>query len=385
MRKAERVEKEKSEKDKGIKPVQGSMILDNPSVRTPGQRPAVIIPKIFLHSIANKLYPPLNWFTNDRLEYAQHCLHDLHSKLIHPKVTPSNPSLEKTLVFDMTKMYTLWGSDETHACLTPLKWQEASANMHVALVLLLEHLLPAEQLIHFTYAGEFEKHRSFFIGYKSFEENYAEWYTFKCEARHDILQKTLFNAEYYIGQVNGRLHAKEAALSCLSPPSSPMKHHSESDLSSPSKVAQGTNDSPSSFKHESTPARAPRTPGSSSSATCITCCGPHKLRDHPLGTTSFADSKPCFLVWREGELWVTCPSGSGRNVKICIDFNLPGGCRHPHDLSRTVKPVQPRSKQREIDRKSIVGIDRCRSIDDLGWTFEVTGLGEAISNTLNTL
>ncbi|KAE9388137.1 hypothetical protein BT96DRAFT_443223 [Gymnopus androsaceus JB14] len=50
-----------------------------------------------------------------------------------------------------------------------------------------------------------------------------------------------------------------------------------------------------------------------------------------------------------------------------------------------VKPVQPRSKQREIDRKLIMGIDQCQLIDDLGWTFEVTGLGEAISNTLNTL
>jgi len=53
--------------------------------------------------------------------------------------------------------------------------------------------------------------------------------------------------------------------------------------------------------------------------------------------------------------------------------------------SGPVKPVQPGSERREIDRKSIVGIDRCRSIDDPGWTFEVTGLGEAISNTLNTL
>ncbi|KAE9398925.1 hypothetical protein BT96DRAFT_976204 [Gymnopus androsaceus JB14] len=157
-----KTEKEKTVKEKGSKPIQGSMVLDNPTARIPGQRPTVTIPSIFLRAIAHKFYPPLNWFTDDRLEFAQHRLHELHTKLIRPEPTVDYPSPEKILVFDTAKMITLWGSDETYSCLSPLKWQEATTNLLAALVTLSESLLTEEMLIRFSFSGEFEKHRKLF-------------------------------------------------------------------------------------------------------------------------------------------------------------------------------------------------------------------------------
>lgn len=331
-----KAEKEKSAKDKSSKPIQGSMIMDKPLARVPGRRPAVVVPNIFLHAIANKLYPPLNWFTNDRLEFTQHRLHELHTKLIRPEASVDNPSPDKILVFDMTRMITLWGSDESSLCLSPLKWQEASTNLLSALSTLSESLSPVEMLTRFTFAGEFAKHHSFFIDYGSFEEHYNLWYAFEREARHDIFQGTLFDNSYYVQQVDGRLRANVAVLSALSPPSSPTKRPSDTDLCSNSKVARSSNDSPGSVKLEapSTP-RALRSPGSSFAATCISCAAPHKLREHPLGVTTFSDGKVLFSNFRDNDLWSTKPFGSFKAAqKICIDYNLPRGCKRDHDPSR---------------------------------------------------
>ncbi|KAF9056936.1 hypothetical protein BDP27DRAFT_1511087 [Rhodocollybia butyracea] len=243
-------EKEKSAKDKGPvgKPLHGSMVLMNPSSRIPGQQPAVVLPDIILHSISNKLYPPLNWFTDDHLEFIQHWLHELHTKLTRPIATTDNPSPEKILVFNMAKMITIWGSDESYSCLSPLKWQQASKNLLAALSILSDTLSPQDALTCYTFAGEFGKHRSFFINYRSFEENYTTWYEFERESCHDILKGTLFDRNYYVQQVDGHLLTKAAsAVSLLSPPSSPSKRPSDSDLCTSSKVARGSNDTASTW------------------------------------------------------------------------------------------------------------------------------------------
>ncbi|KAJ7719289.1 hypothetical protein B0H16DRAFT_1475031 [Mycena metata] len=189
---------DKGEKPK-TRPLLGSMVLANPTQRIPGQQ-----------------------------------------------ASPSKdfPNPDKVLTFDMAKMLQHWSSDEDYSCLSPLKWQESALNLESALVLLCGALSndPAAPA---TFAGEFRKHRLFFVNYAKFEENFRIWYAFEREARHDILKGILFDGDYYARQVDGRLHAK-AAMELYSPS---RRQERESDPRPP-KVPRLTNDSPSSSRED---------------------------------------------------------------------------------------------------------------------------------------
>ncbi|KAJ7814658.1 hypothetical protein B0H13DRAFT_2381596 [Mycena leptocephala] len=156
-KKSERTEADKNEKTKGC-PLKGAMVLSHPIVRVAGQREAVKI---------------------------NHQLHDLYTKFLRPEPTLDIASPDWVLVFDMQKMTqdVEWGSDELSSCLSPLKWQQAAANMEIALTTLSEEItVVAGVTSKPTFVSEFKKHR-LFINYDKFEENYADWYPFEREAR----------------------------------------------------------------------------------------------------------------------------------------------------------------------------------------------------------
>ncbi|KAE9385073.1 hypothetical protein BT96DRAFT_1093186 [Gymnopus androsaceus JB14] len=158
---AEKPNKEKVGKEKAGKSIQDSMVMENPTVHIPGQQPDVVIAKVVLHSIFNKLYLPINWFTNVCLKHIQHHMHELHTKLIHPESLVEVPKPDKVMVFNMSKMITLWGLDELYTCLSPVKWKQATKNLLAALLLLSESLSPAKLLTRHTFAEEFRKHQKF--------------------------------------------------------------------------------------------------------------------------------------------------------------------------------------------------------------------------------
>ncbi|KAJ7151000.1 hypothetical protein C8R46DRAFT_1043219 [Mycena filopes] len=232
---------EKADKPK-TRPLLGSMVLTNPTTRVPGQQASVTIPETVLYSIQNKLYVPLNWFTNDRLEKVQHSLHELHTKLIRPEPSKEFPNPDKVLTLDMAKMTQLWGSDDDHTCLTPLKWQESALNLEEALILLCG-ALSTDPVAAATFAGEFRKHRLFFVNGAKFEETYRIWYSFEREARHDILRGILFDGDYYARQVDGRIHAKAAAELY-----SPSRRQDRESDSRPSKVPRSSQAARASFR-----------------------------------------------------------------------------------------------------------------------------------------
>ncbi|KAJ6628604.1 hypothetical protein B0H10DRAFT_1940432 [Mycena sp. CBHHK59/15] len=203
-KRTERVEADKVEKEKTkARPLQGTMVLSNPITRVPGRATAVTVPNVVLHSMLHKLYVPLHWFTDERLQFIQHRLHDLHTKPFRPELSTDISNSDRVYIFDLQKMIPLvgWGSDEIVSCLSPLKWQQAATNMEAALTTLSETAL--DDPTKATFATEFGKHRRFFMSYPKFEENYPDWYAFEREARHEILQGFLFDAEYYARQVDG--------------------------------------------------------------------------------------------------------------------------------------------------------------------------------------
>ncbi|KAJ7488006.1 hypothetical protein FB451DRAFT_1390965 [Mycena latifolia] len=212
-KKSERTEADKSDKAKA-RPIKGSMVLSNPIRRVPGQRPLVSIPQIVLYSILHKLYVPLHWFSDQRLQIIEHRLHDIPTKLFLPEPTPDTPAPVKIMVLDMLKLTqdVTWGSDELSSCMSPLKWQQAAMNMEAALEELCEIVpevngVPSRD----TFVSNFKKHRLFFVNYERFEENYADWYRFERQERHEILRGAIFDGDYYARQVDALLYAKSAA------------------------------------------------------------------------------------------------------------------------------------------------------------------------------
>ncbi|KAJ7874552.1 hypothetical protein B0H14DRAFT_3859813 [Mycena olivaceomarginata] len=287
----ERADTEKVEKKKVKgRPVHGSMVLSNPITRLPGQRAAVTIPNVIRHSMAEGLYIPLHWFSDERLQFIQHRLHDVPTKLFRPEPSLEFPSPDKVLVFDMPKMIPMatWGSDESSACLSPLKWQQAATNMEAALTIVSE-VVPSNAPDKATYASEFRKHRLFFANYDRFEDNYADWYPFEREARHQILQGFIFDGDYYVRQVDGLLHAKQAAAVYGTSSARPQAF-----------LGPGTRDAKS-------------------------------LKQHPAHAISFADGSACFTLLRQGELWTVKPFRGQDCKRICVEFNLPHGCQRTHD------------------------------------------------------
>ncbi|KAJ6613316.1 hypothetical protein B0H10DRAFT_1951582 [Mycena sp. CBHHK59/15] len=167
---------DKSAEKAKTRPLLGSMALVNLITHVPGQQPAVTIPDTVLYSIQNKLYVPLNWFTNESLQKIQHCLHELHTKLIQPEPSAEFPNPDK-----------IWSSEDHYSCMTPLKWQESARNLEAALVLLCSPLSD-DPTAKPTFAGKFHKHHLFFMNYAKFEENYRIWYGFERDAHHDIFK-----------------------------------------------------------------------------------------------------------------------------------------------------------------------------------------------------
>ncbi|KAJ7918274.1 hypothetical protein B0H13DRAFT_1869598 [Mycena leptocephala] len=130
-REKERSDREKlraeKEKEKAT-PVIGNMVMSNPVVRTPAFCAPVVIPDIYLLSIFHRIHPPINWFTDERIQFAEQYGHQLASKQIRPIDTAST---EKVTVFDVAKMAAIWGDDEAHSCLSPLGWQGTTLNFLV--------------------------------------------------------------------------------------------------------------------------------------------------------------------------------------------------------------------------------------------------------------
>ncbi|KAJ6508291.1 hypothetical protein C8R45DRAFT_922054 [Mycena sanguinolenta] len=345
-KRSDRVEAEKSEKTKG-RPLKGSMVLSNPIVRVPGQRETVVVPLVVQQSVLQKLYVPLSWFTDRRLQMLEHQLDELPTLKFWPQPTLEIPNPDKVLVLDVKKMKADpdWGSDELASCLSPLKWQQAAANLEATLAILSENVPDVSGTVSKpTFFSEFKKHRRFFMNYDKFEENYTEWYPFEREARHAVLRGFLFDSDYYTRQVDGMLHAKKAVVAYASDSltrkyqpndreteqhSSKLQKHGNGGFSSSSASSSRSDSSARGDNHSF---RNGNRDSTRSVPTCIACEGNHRLQNHPPKATSFPDGSSCFSAMRDGELWTSKPYQGPNTRRVCIAFNLPQGCHRAHEV-----------------------------------------------------
>ncbi|KAF5385898.1 hypothetical protein D9615_002210 [Tricholomella constricta] len=191
----------------------GSMCLVDPVKRVPAQRDRITIPTTYLLCIKNKLCPPLNFFTNDRIDLVNYSPQDVHFKLLRP--WSDEDSSEKVQLLDMPKMISMWGADDVSTCLTPYRYTEASADLLTALELLCNPLssstststtgteTPSSEAATsvYSYATEFKKHRDFFLQLDNYETTFKDWYPFEVKACRDILKGILFDWDVYASEV----------------------------------------------------------------------------------------------------------------------------------------------------------------------------------------
>ncbi|RDB24672.1 hypothetical protein Hypma_008280 [Hypsizygus marmoreus] len=265
--------KEKEVEGKSRTKLLGSLRLVNPIQRVLGKADTIVIPTIYLLGITNKCYPPLNFFTNERIETVNHSPQDVHVKLTRPWGN-EDASGEKVNLLDLPKMVSLWGSDDHYSCLTLHNFFIASDNFLTALKLLCS---PPEDTST-TYAAEYQKHRDFFHQLSNLEETYPSWYSFELKARRDILKGVLFDWNTYALEVTIILKAG-ALITQVQSSKHLLDFDDESHINKSPRLSLQSDTS--SLHHYDTPS-------------CIICGKAHRYRDHPVSAKTFDDNQPLF-------------------------------------------------------------------------------------------
>ncbi|KAG6874775.1 hypothetical protein C0992_006598 [Termitomyces sp. T32_za158] len=315
---ARQAEKEKDkEADTSLRnKLLGTMEMQNPIRRVFGEAKEVVIPTVYLLNIRNRLVPPLHFFTNQCIELVHTSPQMIHTKFVRPYGVDEQ-SGEKVQLLDLSKMISLWGNDDSYECLSPLRFLEASKNMHSALKLLCK--APSEDIDSSqmptskstNYAIEYERHLSYFRQIDDFEDTFPCWYAFEREARMDILLgNVVFDWSKYAARVHIILQTRHALERRDRPYHKIPRHTSSVDVSSARTSTQ-------KFFRESSPA-------------CLLCGKAHRLFDHPGNVSTFNDGKPLF-VRLSGSQLVVARSGKGSSPKkVCGIWNLNRSCDNRH-------------------------------------------------------
>lgn len=152
----------------------GSMEMINPTERSFGKARDIVIPTIYLLNICNHFLPPLHFFTNHHIDLVNNQV--MHTKVICLFCADDKP-LGKVLLLDIAKMIFVWGNDDTHFCLSPLCFLEASHNLLEALKLLGKTSTVSGQTngptLSTNYVIEYEMHLNFFKQVQDFENLYS--------------------------------------------------------------------------------------------------------------------------------------------------------------------------------------------------------------------
>ncbi|KAG6895602.1 hypothetical protein C0992_000433 [Termitomyces sp. T32_za158] len=300
----------------------GSMEMTNPIERSLGEAREVVIPTVYLLNIRNRYPPPLHFFTNARIDQVNNSPQTIHTKVLRP-FGAGDDSVEKVQLLDLAKMILLWGNDDVHECLTPLRFLEASKNLLSALQLLSrppsdlseEPQLSSKSTNH---AIEYEKHLNYFQQVEDFENSYSRWYKFEREARLEILMSNVvFNWQKYASRVDVILQsykvlADDRRRMGVFPPAKVARNVYASDVTSSRESARGNQ-----FFRDAAPA-------------CLLCGKAHRFPDHPGNIASFDDRRPLFSRLAGNQLVVAKTPKGGAVKRICGVYNLNRSCDNRH-------------------------------------------------------
>ncbi|GLB43927.1 hypothetical protein LshimejAT787_1501110 [Lyophyllum shimeji] len=289
------------------------MRLTNPTPRVMARAEAVTIPSIYLLGLKNGACPPLNFFTNKRIEAVTHSHSEVHTRMLRPFGADEALSAEKIQLLDLPKMISIWGSDDKHTCLTPMRFKEASKNFLAALTLVSEAPSTAEDGSPIpTFASEYQKHFDFFDQLRDFEETYPIWYRFELVARRDILKGIHFDWDVYALEVKMLLHSNVPQLLASS-----SKRLIEAD-NRVGKFPRNSFRTDVSSRREETSIPT----NSRDGPTCLLCGKGHPFRNHPATITSFEDGKHLFSRLLDSHIWSVRSFRGPTPRHLCIYWNL---------------------------------------------------------------
>lgn len=307
-------EKEKEADPKTRSKLLGTMRLDNPIDRVMGKADDVDIPTVYLLGITNKCCPPLNFFTNERIQIVNHSPQDIHTKLTRPWANDDGTG-EKVPLLDYPKMVAMWGSDDNSSCLTPLRFLEASGNLYKALKLLAA---PCTNPDSTTHAIEYQKHCEFFAQLDNFEATYPHWYKFELKARREVLQGVRFDWKTYALEIAVILRVEESITIGVSLKRSPNEPDTQlTKFSKQSFYADAPTSRTTSSFQDSGPA-------------CLICGRSHRYRDHPASISSFEDGKPLFCRLDGNTMYTMNPFKGPSPKRICSMWNINQNCDARH-------------------------------------------------------
>lgn len=313
-------EKDKEVDDTIRSKLLGSMGMANPVERSLGESRDVVIPTIYLLNIRNRFPPPLHFFTNRHIDLVNNSPQMIHTKVVR-SFNSDDRSTDKVLLLDIAKMIQVWGNDDSHLCLTPMRFIEASKNLREALNFLGKKPSEADPADGPTssstnHAIEYGKHLNFFRQIENFEDTYPLWYKFEREARLDILMaNVVFNWSKYASRVDVILQSHNALLE-------DRRRMSESKVPRFSYASDATS-------HRSITKNNPLLFRDAAPA-CLLCGKAHRFTEHPANITSFEDGKPLYARLIGNQLVTAKNPRGGRPLKICGVFNLNRPCDNRH-------------------------------------------------------
>lgn len=261
-----------------------SMEMANPVKRSLGESRNVVIPTIYLLNVRNRFPLPLHFFTNYHIDLVNNFPQIIHTKVLR-SFNSDDKTTDKVLLLDIAKMIQAWGNDDTHSCLTPMRFIEASKNLWEALNLLSKkpsEINPTDGPTSSStnHAIEYGKHLNFFQQIENFEDTYPLWYKFEREARLDILMaNVVFNWSKYAFRVDVILQSHHALMEDRKRMSK-TKVPRTSYLSDATSFRSNSKSNPLLFR-DTAPA-------------CLLCGKTHWFTEHPANSTSFDDGKPLY-------------------------------------------------------------------------------------------
>ncbi|KAF7348151.1 hypothetical protein MSAN_01768000 [Mycena sanguinolenta] len=198
--------KREEEKAKAIGPSLGTLVMTKPVSFSSVVDDEVEIPKVFLVSLGQKIYPPLQWWKSSILRTANESPHSLPTTSIR---IGQGTSVIKLDVLKYEEMTTLHGGIDDWTSLTPSTWLQCSMNLLAAMKQLsIEHDAANPQHSPYT---EYAQHIQFFKKNKWFDTHFHFWYPQEYEMRKGVLVNTLFDHEVWVRELSATMKAHEAA------------------------------------------------------------------------------------------------------------------------------------------------------------------------------
>ncbi|KAJ7176702.1 hypothetical protein C8R46DRAFT_1245622 [Mycena filopes] len=192
-----------AEKTKAVRPIFGTLTLQNPHAMSSYDATGIVIPSIYHLSLHHKIYFPFHWWADKYIKHATDNPHMIPTRSITAEQASALVAPQQVSVVDVAKLAETFGAEELKV-LTPGLWRQAAKNMLDSFTLLCPAVVPGDPLLAHTHASEFAQHVVHFSRLPQFEdtEMLPVWYEVERELRNEIFRGGLYERSYHDTRIN---------------------------------------------------------------------------------------------------------------------------------------------------------------------------------------